>query len=322
MMKRLRITAADLVMALLCGAFGVSAAEGASEAEVYSVLVEAGIIDEVNFSDDSIVCRVECVSAILICIGLTDDFVSSKRGADWYAFADTSPFSYCGYADYAKIAYGEKCVVDTPTYGSSHRNTAWDYLFFTDMAATVKEALAFMLRCLEDLSAENFDLTLEKAKEYSLISDEDAFAENIDEEITQGDFVLLLERFVQQKRYKYYLTWDEAKFEAKSTIGGSIDEERSVTYFEMLNARLAAAEELLSESEWESVKKFMGFEKGDLFADLAAEIDLPYEDIGSGIYIYLFTISDSSKVYVYSNNGKTIVGILLKVGENTYNLCE
>ena len=153
------------------------------------------------------------------------------NGADFFAFVDTDQFSYFGCASAGQIAYGVECVVDYPTYRSSHTRTNTDYFFFPKQAITVKECLALMIRCLQS-EKYVFDLTIETATSIGLINEQDDFIQNPDAHISQNDFITLIGRLLQQKRYKYYGV-ENGRFRYE----GNIDEERSVSYHDMLIQR-------------------------------------------------------------------------------------
>ncbi|MBE7011372.1 MAG: hypothetical protein E7415_01715 [Ruminococcaceae bacterium] len=192
-------------------------------------LIKFGILDEDSFLNDDTITREECLIAIMRVIGLTDNDVNMMDGADCYAFVDVGPFTYIGCAWESRIAYGIECIVDFPTYRSSHTGKNTDYFFFSDRDATITEALAFMIRCLEKDEID-LDMAIEKAYQYGLLRTEDVFSEHLDSKINQRDFSILLDRLLQQKRCKYYEAWHG--------IGHKIDEERSISYIDMHNQRL------------------------------------------------------------------------------------
>lgn len=194
------------------------------------ILVELNIIDESYFSNLDTVTRGECIVAIMRAIGATDSEIEKIGGDDLIAFADTAVYSYFGCAYLAEIAYGEECVVDYPTSRTAHTLKNTDIFFFPNREATVKEALAFMVRCLEKSDKDKYDIDniLEKAYYYGILNNDDPVIGNGDFLITQNHFCVLLERFLQQERYKYF---ENNIFRME----GNIDEERSMTYLEMLS---------------------------------------------------------------------------------------
>jgi len=120
--------------------------------------------------------------------------------------------------------------VNYPTYRTSHTGKSTDYFFFPERTVKIKEALAFMVRCLEENT--DYDSVIDNAKEHQLIKDDDKFAVCPDVAITPSDFCTLLERLLQQKRYKYY---DGKAVEIWQYEG--VDDERSMTYRENLLTR-------------------------------------------------------------------------------------
>lgn len=196
------------------------------------MLVELNIIDESYFSDSNTVTRGECIVAIMRVIGVTDKEIEKLNGGDLISFADTDAFSYFGCAWLGKIAYGEECIVDYPTERTRHTLKNADFFFFPDRVVTVKETLAFMVRCLEDTNKRDINDTFERAKDYGILSNDDLFINNADSVISQNDFCILLERFLQQKRYKYF-----GRENNIFRMEGNIDENRSISYLDMLKQR-------------------------------------------------------------------------------------
>ena len=200
------------------------------DSETIAKLIQLNILDGNDFSNSDTVTREECLIRIMRAIGLNDEGVNSLGATSYYAFVDTKSRSYFGCASVSKIAYGEECVVDYETERTSHTLKNTDYFFFPDRDVTVIETLAFMVRCLE---TDEIDLNLafEKAKKLGLVSTEDEMIQKPNSTISQTDFCMLLERFLQQKRYKYY--------DDKSDLDCNIDEEKSMTYLEFLSERQA-----------------------------------------------------------------------------------
>ena len=207
-------------------------ADNSTVSENSTMLIQLNILDESGFSNPDAITREECLVAIMRVIGVTDEEIEKLNGADLISFADTESFSYFGCAWLSEIAYGEECVVDYPTERTSHTLKNTDFFFFPERAVTVKETLAFMVRCLEQTKKSDLDSTFEKAKEYDLIKAEDSFAQNPDSNINQKDFCTLLGRMLHQKRYKYY-----GRENKRFRMSGNIDEEQSMTYLEFLTRR-------------------------------------------------------------------------------------
>lgn len=229
-----RLISAVLLITIFIGTLVVHA-DYDNVNKMKEMLTELNIVDENYFSNQDTVTRAECLVAIMRAIGVTDEEIEKLNGADLAGFVDTFPYSYFGCAYLAKIAYGEECIVDYETYRTSHTLKNTDIFFFPDRAVTVKETLAFMVRCLEENDEKDLAYAIEKAKEYGLIYSEDTFSNEIDSTMCQDDFYVLLDRFLHQKRYKYY---DRANNEFR--MDGYIDEEQSITYLEFLTQRCLA----------------------------------------------------------------------------------
>lgn len=229
-----RLISAVLLITIFIGTLVVHA-DYDNVNKMKEMLTELNIVDENYFSNKDTVTRAECLVAIMRAIGVTDEEIEKLNGADLAGFVDTFPYSYFGCAYLAKIAYGEECIVDYETYRTSHTLKNTDIFFFPDRAVTVKETVAFMVRCLEENDEKDLAYAIEKAKEYGLIYSEDTFSNEIDSTMCQDDFYVLLDRFLHQKRYKYY---DRANNEFR--MDGYIDEEQSITYLEFLTQRCLA----------------------------------------------------------------------------------
>jgi len=201
--------------------------------EVPYTLKQLNIVDENTFSNNNTVSRGECLTTIMRSIGLKDEYLMSLNGADFYAFVDTESYSYYGCAYRAQIAYGEECIVKHPTYRSSHTGKNTDFFFFPERPATIKEALAFMVRCLSSDNS-NYENTTIEALKFNLIYPEDSFINELDSNISQETLYLLLERFLSQKRYKYYKNEYCTNKNDYFRMEGWIDEKQNITYWEHL----------------------------------------------------------------------------------------
>lgn len=224
-----KVIAITILIIYLLGMINVYS-DNVNNSEIEDTLMQLNILDESGFLNPNTVSREECIIAIMRVIGVTDEDVAFLAGNGFYAFADTNAYSYEGCAYKGKIAYGEECEVDSPTYRSTHTLKNTDFFFFPNREVTVKECLAFMVRCLEEPSKENYDSIIEKAKNYGLISDDDAIVDNVNAALSQNDFLVLLDRLLQQNRYKYYGNENNL-----FKMEGNIDEEQSMTYLQMLN---------------------------------------------------------------------------------------
>ena len=206
-------------------------ADNSAVYEKRNTLFQLSILDGNAFSNPDTITRAECLTAIMRVIGASDEEMEKLDGHDLISFADTDSFSYFGCAWVGGIAYGVECVVDYPTQRTAYTLKNTDFFFFPQRTVTTKECLAFMIRCLQSNKVD-YDLTLESAKGYGLINDQDEFIQNPNSSINQDDFSVLLERLLQQKRYKYY-----GRENGIFKMGGNIDEEHSISYLEMLQGR-------------------------------------------------------------------------------------
>lgn len=194
------------------------------------ILKQLNIIDDNYFSKSNIVTRGECIVAIMRTIGATDEEIAKLNGADFIAFSDVPTYSYFGCAYRAKIAFGEECTAAYPTYRMRYTFNNNDVFFFPDRPVTVNETLAFMVRCLGEREYQDFTGLVESANDYGLIVDKDEFIKN--DLIRPNEFCTLIKRLLQKKRYKYF-----GKENNIFRMEGNIDEERSMSYLEMLKLR-------------------------------------------------------------------------------------
>ena len=189
-----------------------------------------------NLSENEVVVtRKDCIVAVMKVIGLTDEAVENARGkaADVYTFADAGELSYIDFAYMANIAYGVEMYTDTPTYRTVHTGKNTDFFFLPDKTVTVNECIAFMVRCLD---SEKTDLTLaiQKAYDCGLINGDDRFTSDVGKLLNNEDFEVLIDRFLDMKRYKYYpLTATKSS----ARLSGEIDAEGKLTYRAMLSQR-------------------------------------------------------------------------------------
>lgn len=225
-MKRLII----LIVAIMCFLGTVNVyAESSDLSKPMDMLTALNIIDKEWFSDPEAVSRKECLISVMRTIGATDEGIDSLGTTyDLFTFMDTETRSYFGCAYVSHIAYGEECAVSYPTYRTQHTQKNTEIFFFPDRAVTLKEALAFMVRCLEPGKIE-LESAFEKAKNYGLIKADEEFIQKADSQLSQNEYCILLERFLHQKRYMYYNS--EMKMRANA------DEAHSMTYLDFLTGR-------------------------------------------------------------------------------------
>ena len=78
-----------------------------------------------------------------------------------------------------------------------------DYFFFPERLATVKETLAFMVRCLEN-DIKDYNKTFELAKEYGLINSEMNLLKNRHTFVGAGGFFPHVIRVLKKKKKNNY----------------------------------------------------------------------------------------------------------------------
>ena len=203
-----------------------------------NIVVEE-IVQASDILDSGKISRGECLTMILKSTGLKSTYIEELNG-NWTVFVDVDLYSYYSCARRADIAYGEACIIDYETIFTSHTGNNYDYFFFPERAVTLEECLAFMVRCLEEEQDEEgyvkrigLEEAVIKAKQYGIIAEDDCFASDVKGTINLQTFKILLERFMQQKRYKYFGIADFHPYTGWFLMSGLRDETGSMTYLEM-----------------------------------------------------------------------------------------
>lgn len=224
-----------LIISLL-GTINVHA-EFFSSNEIKKQLIELNIIDENYFVSSDTITRGECLIAIMRTIGLTDESIKKMGGTSFETFVDCGTYSYYGIAHMENIAFGVYCDVDFPTYRTSHTGRNKDFFFFRDRVVTTREALLFMVRCLQKtpfqipIVMDQYARIVEIAEEKGLVTQGDKWLDNIDSALSYDAFYVLMNRLLHQKRYKYF-------FVNREMLNRGIDKEQSVSYIEVLACRI------------------------------------------------------------------------------------
>lgn len=84
------------------------------------------------------------------------------------------------------------------------------------------------------------------------------------------------------------------------------------SFFLMLVSALAG-EPTNSDKRPLTIASFSALPDQLTFPDLVLRVGPPDEDVGSGVYLYVYHLADGSDVIVGSNDGKTIRGITHRV---------
>ena len=216
-----------LISIIIVTVFSIISVIGIDGADNEVALCNKNTLENNENSSVIILKRSECLSRIMASIGYKEQqhFISDYEGfCDW---SSNEGGWFVDFALFSRITYGEiQSIRPRSTYRSRHMDIDWDYFFCGDRDITVKEAVAFMIRCLEDDSSnKDLDICFEKAYTYGLIDHSETFDGN--EPVTEELFAVLHERFLGQKRYKYY---DEKS--SSDLRRALIDDDRSITYRE------------------------------------------------------------------------------------------
>ncbi len=145
-----------------------------------------------DLPNENTVKRIDCICAIMRSIGTNDKQAEiCVFYTDYYypVFNDIQNEIKTGYiiiANSADIAFGVK-----------------DKQFEPDRDTTVKECLAFMLRCLKDSKDVLWNNIFDDALNEGLITKEEFDVFNDDTYLKTDMFNTLIERFINKTRYKY-----------------------------------------------------------------------------------------------------------------------
>ena len=179
----------------------------------------------VNGEENSI-SRGDCVASVMKIVGVDKETEKMYNSVYFDApiFMDVTGHRSCindGYiipAKYAKVAIG---VQRYDVFGNPYSVI----LFEPHQNVTIKEALAFILRCLTDSSTLSWDNTMEDAVKYGLITQDELTDCEPDSELTNGQFRIFLRRMLNSPRYLYWPTEYDNVYgskTAKTDITGSM----------------------------------------------------------------------------------------------------
>ena len=163
-----------------------SASDGKYENALNYVFGDSQKLDYENIS------RLDCIVAIMRIIGF------NERCA--YKYSDLSTYDEPPYNDVGGSGYGYVIGGD---YGYNVTNGVAHGCFAPYRSVTVKECLAFMLRCLEENVI--WENTMEDAVKRGLVSEEEAEGYGEDKLLDEALFHKLLCRFLDKNRVLYSL---------------------------------------------------------------------------------------------------------------------
>lgn len=224
-----------MVLVLLCGG-NVWARE--LTAEQKTELMDL-LIDPIH-SDDEVVRRRSCLATIMKAIGATEDRADQIGGElTWQGifFSDRHDYFSPGYVVDESFAWYEGNYIALAEAIGVARGIIQDdgHLYFYPLKeAAIRDALSFMLRCLKLPDNWEERPLYEVAYETGLLQEEDAFARNMDENLTYGTLRTLTERFLKQERHLYFtFTWVEEGESWGLWAYAKKDEEGTQTYEEV-----------------------------------------------------------------------------------------
>lgn len=214
-------------------------AEEITDAELKNVFEKAKV-DLSVIDMASTITRFDCVALIMTAIGVPHNCGEEAYGytpllsqedelllmndignMDLFKY-NTTAYVYFLIEHNTGVIFGEKLAENRKIH------------FNVSRCVTVKEIVAFMVRCLEQTGDAGLDETYCIAQKYGLLKEGDMFLENPDEEILYKDFLTILKRFLNMKQYLHFeITsggyselWTEGRFRKNKN--------RDITYYEYL----------------------------------------------------------------------------------------
>ena len=180
------------------------------DSKAISILSKYGIVDD---SIENEVSRQACIAIITKAVGITPKMVEAFNALLSYPiYVDYYDIDY-NYRGYVVGAHGQKIALGEP----SNRDLTF---FYPNRNTTLKEAVAFVMRYLEDCST-NISESFERAKEIELIKKTDEFYEKGDSIISPDELYIIVHRMLYKNFYKGFYTDSE--------------ETRTKTYLELLD---------------------------------------------------------------------------------------
>lgn len=178
-----------------------------------------------DVAEDEKVSRGNCVTSVMKLIGV--DRNTARKYADmdfdqpvFYDMCDDDlNAGYIILAKFAGVAVGVN--IDIRNIGN----------FESDRDVTIKECLAFMLRCLTDKNIVTWDNIESQAKEVGLITEEEYNSFEFNESLTGMLFCKFLSRMINMDRYLYWPT-DEPQLGHEKSM--QIDTSRDITYIDWI----------------------------------------------------------------------------------------
>ena len=170
--------------------------------------------------------RGDCIATIMKVIGVDQDTADRYANACYYqpVFSDLEYDNVnSGYIILAKFG-GVAIGIQSNEYDTIH-----DFEPKNDV--TLKECLAFMLRCLHDTKNISWNDVLSQANEFGLLNDEEYNIIQEDDLLTDEMFKTLLSRMLVKKRYLYWPIDDPPDGTAKSI---QMDQTDSIQYIDWI----------------------------------------------------------------------------------------
>ncbi len=171
---------------------------------------------------DAMVTRGDCVAAIMKLVGVDEETAENYADMDF----DEPVFSDVAYNDvnagYIILANFSNVALGTKSSCKSCANC-----FEPDRNVTVKECLAFMLRCLNDPEAVLWDNIMEDSVKQGLLQEDELALYAADQLLQSRRFYTLLYRMLNKNRYLYWPTEEPPAGYAKSM---KVDLTNSIKY--------------------------------------------------------------------------------------------
>lgn len=197
----------------------VLASESAEENIIKSI---APFIDTDNCTKIS---RGDCIATVMQLIGVDKEISEIYADLDFNQSVfydiddDRLNAGYIILAKYSGVAVG----VNTDTYDIGN--------FEPNREVTIKECLAFMLRCLKKNTEVKWGNILSDAEKFGLLQSSEVKYINDDQLLIGGTFRILLERMLNMNRYLYWPLEEPAPGYAKSM---QVDQVGEIQYIDWI----------------------------------------------------------------------------------------
>lgn len=194
---------------LFCYAITTDGFEAKKELEII------GILPCNMFENENLITRNDCVALIMRTIGVPDNIImESYGGTELFNDFETTEglreyYSKCKFVNGTNyVGLATECTqLVLGEYQQTRQGQSNKIIHFNfTRPVTAKEAIAFMMRCLDssDVELSNIEIAYSRAEDIGLLKKNDSFYQDPNIAIGCDEFFILLQRFLYQPRRLYY----------------------------------------------------------------------------------------------------------------------